>query len=73
MRLVRSLEVVRKVGLSRVTIWRMEREGTFPKRRQIGAGAVGWLEHEIDEWIEKRPVIASANSNQKCSRGAGNR
>ncbi len=57
MRLVRSSEVVKKVGLSRVTIWRMEREGTFPKRRQIGPGSVGWLEHEVDEWIKSRKAV----------------
>ncbi len=73
MRLLRTNELIRRTGLSRSTLWRLERDGKFPKRRQIGAGAVGWLEHEIDEWIEKRPVIVGANINQKCSRGAGNR
>ncbi|UTH72512.1 AlpA family transcriptional regulator [Chromobacterium sp. IIBBL 290-4] len=29
---------------------------TFPKQIQLGAraGAVGWLEHEIDAWLESR-------------------
>ncbi len=62
MRLIRSSEVVKKVGLSRVTIWRMEREGKFPKRRRITSGAVGWLEHEIDQWIEARQTVKATNT-----------
>lgn len=29
--------------------------GTFPPPIQLGPRAVGWLEHEIDEWIASRP------------------
>jgi prophage regulatory protein len=43
-------------GLSPVTQWREEKEGRFPKRRQISPGRVGWLESEILEWMASRPV-----------------
>ena len=62
MRLIRGSEVVKKVGLSRITVWRMEREGQFPERRRLGLGAVGWLEHEIDEWIKSRKVVEVTTS-----------
>ena len=42
------------IGCSRQTIWRMEREGTFPKRIQINSGSVGWLEHEVEAWLADR-------------------
>jgi len=32
MRILNSNEVVKKIGLSEVTIWRRERDGSFPKR-----------------------------------------
>jgi predicted DNA-binding transcriptional regulator AlpA len=32
----------------------MERAGRFPKRRYLTTQLVGWLEHEIDEWILSR-------------------
>jgi len=60
MRLLRPREVANRVGLSRATIWRLEREGSFPKRRQVGPNSVAWLEHEIDEWIENRPAAGEA-------------
>jgi prophage regulatory protein len=35
-------------------------EGTFPKCVPIGKRAVGWVEEEIDGWIESR--IAARDS-----------
>ena len=62
-RILRDAELRERVGLGRTTIWRMERAGEFPRRRQIGGNIVGWLSSEVDEWIESRPVadaVASA-------------
>jgi prophage regulatory protein len=40
-----------RTGLSRSTIWRLERRGEFPKHRRISTNAVGWLEQEINDWM----------------------
>jgi prophage regulatory protein len=45
---------VKTGGLSRTTIWRLEREGLFPKRRLLTGKIVAWDETEVDEWIESR-------------------
>ena len=57
MRSLRIEKVMSKVGLSRSTIWRRERAGDFPRRRQISPGIVAWLEEEIDEWLAARPPV----------------
>ncbi len=62
MRLLRPTEVAQRVGLSRATLWRLEHAGEFPSRRQIGPNSVGWLEHEIEEWIESRPYAREESS-----------
>ena len=49
-------DVVKRVRLSRTTIWRREKEGTFPPRRQISKNRVGWLESDIAEWEATRPL-----------------
>ncbi len=49
-------EVLNIAGLSHVTQWRMEKRGEFPQRRQISPGRVGWLESEVLEWMNTRPV-----------------
>ncbi len=41
-------------GLSRTTIWRLERDGLFPKRRLVTGKMVAWDESEVDEWIKSR-------------------
>ncbi|MGL4265312.1 MAG: helix-turn-helix transcriptional regulator [Afipia sp.] len=38
------------------TVERLEREGQFPKRRQLSGQRVGWLVREVQEWAESRPV-----------------
>jgi prophage regulatory protein len=47
-------EVHTLVGLSRTTIWRMERTGQFPRRVLLSARAVGWQESELKAWLSKR-------------------
>jgi predicted DNA-binding transcriptional regulator AlpA len=53
-RVIRAKEVVYMTGLSRSTIWRMEKEGKFPSRRAIGSRSIGWLESDIMNWIKGR-------------------
>ena len=60
MRILKTNEVMKTIGLSKVTIWRMEKAGVFPKRINISSRRVGWLESEIEEWIESRPKGISA-------------
>ena len=43
-------------GLSRPTIWRLEKDGLFPKRRRLGGNTVAWIEDEIIEWLDSREV-----------------
>ncbi|MBI5191253.1 MAG: AlpA family phage regulatory protein [Nitrospirae bacterium] len=54
---IRRPEVLKIVGLSATTIWRLERAGTFPMRRKLSTGAVGWLESEIQAWMTERETV----------------
>lgn len=53
-RIVREEERRRITGVGRTAWWQAERDGRAPRRRQIGPGAVGWLESELVEWIRSR-------------------
>lgn len=59
-RIIRKPELVAKLGLSQVTIWRMEKAGNFPKRLRLGGNSVGWLASEIEAWINARAAARSA-------------
>jgi len=52
--ILRANDVHRLTGLSRTTIWRMERKGTFPARVPLSIGSVGWRKSEVDAWIKSR-------------------
>ena len=54
-RIIRWHELKERIGgVSHVTVWRWERDGQFPKRVRLGGNNAGWLEPEIEQWIEQR-------------------
>ena len=55
--IIRLPEVIAKTALSRSTIYFQISKGNFPKGVPIGDHARGWLNHEIDAWIEARAAL----------------
>jgi len=53
-RIIRAQELQELTGLSRTTIWRMERKGEFPSRVPLSGSSVGWRHSEIMEWMKQR-------------------
>ena len=58
LRVLRAKDLALLLGVSRVTVWRWSR-GLLPKKRQIGPNTVGWLECEIESWLNARPIASS--------------
>jgi prophage regulatory protein len=56
MKFLRIRQVMQATGLSRMTIYRLELAGKFPNRRRLSENSVAWLEADISEWIDSRPV-----------------
>lgn len=54
MKLLRPYQLAELLGISKTTLWRMEKAGELPQRYKISERAVGWLEEDIKEWLEKR-------------------
>ena len=54
-RLLRLPEVMTRTGLSRSTIYRKMREGSFPEPLKLGVRAVGWRESDIEAWMQDLP------------------
>ena len=61
-RLIRERECKEITGLCRTTRWRLERLGTFPRRRKISENAVGWLASELEEWLGNRRQVTGAEA-----------
>ncbi|EAW9081557.1 AlpA family phage regulatory protein [Salmonella enterica] len=60
-RLVREEERRKMTGLSRSTVWRLEREGSFPKRKQTGKNSCAWLMSDLLLWMNERSGYESAD------------
>jgi prophage regulatory protein len=43
-----------RTGLGRSTIYLYVSQGTFPKPVRLGKRAVGWLESEIQDWLQRQ-------------------
>ena len=53
-KILRLREVKTRTGLGRSTIYLRIAQGNFPKSIALGERAVGWLESDLDEWINER-------------------
>jgi prophage regulatory protein len=56
MKFLRIRQVMQLTGLSRMTIYRLELAGRFPKRRRLSENSVAWLESDIAGWANSRPI-----------------
>jgi prophage regulatory protein len=52
--ILRRRQVESRVGLSRSTLYQKISRGEFPAPIRLSAQAVGWLSHEVDQWIQAR-------------------
>jgi len=55
MEILDTKAVSKRTGLSKTTLWRLEKAGNFPSRVNTSISRVGWIETEINEWIKTRP------------------
>jgi prophage regulatory protein len=53
--IIRIADVLVRVGLSRVSVWRLVRAGQFPAPIELSANAIGWPENDIASWQASRP------------------
>ncbi|WP_330544144.1 AlpA family phage regulatory protein [Aeromonas hydrophila] len=62
-KVMRCSDVVKMLGISRSKLYDMLNpksprfDATFPKRIRIGANSVGFLEHEVSQWVISRQEI----------------
>jgi predicted DNA-binding transcriptional regulator AlpA len=56
-RILRRAEVREITRISDTQIWRLEKAGIFPSRRQISPGLVGWIAQEVFDYLNNRPVV----------------
>ena len=59
-RFLRLPQVKERTGVSKSFMYAGGKEGTFPLPIKLGNRAVGWLESEINAWVEARAASRKA-------------
>lgn len=55
-------QVIEATGLSKSTIYVLISRGEFPAQIKLSERASGWLESDVDEWIDSKQKAGSGNA-----------
>lgn len=63
-KIIRLPEVKNKTGLSRSSIYLRMSNNEFPQSISLGSRAIGWLNADIEQWLDVR-IAASKAANHE--------
>ena len=69
--ILRLPAVKARTGLSRSTIYLRVSEGRFPKPISLGGRAVGWVETEVDSWLQQQIEASRQAAARTCTARRG--
>lgn len=70
-RVLRMKDLVTKTNRSKSALYDLQNprsprfDASFPHQLQLGPRTVGWLEHEVDEWLLNRQRTSSVAATDK--------
>ena len=70
-RILRIKQLIQIVGLGRSTIYdylnpkSARYDSSFPKPIKIGAAAVGWLESEVNQWLDLKALTSRQSKHSE--------
>lgn len=59
-RLVRLPEALARSGLSKSTLYRLEKAGRFPQKIRVGERMTAFRESELEDWLAAQPRATDA-------------
>jgi predicted DNA-binding transcriptional regulator AlpA len=54
--IITQSETARRLSVSKTTLWRLAKRKDFPRKVYITTKKIGFIESELDEWIERSQV-----------------
>jgi len=63
--LLRPLEAARRCGISRSQLYELRARGQFPRAVPITKNTIGFLESEVDGWIQTKVDAARATDKEE--------
>lgn len=61
-RILKLKEVLNRTGLGKTTMYMLINSGDFPQQISLGLRAVGWIEGEVDNWIQEKIKVRDQRS-----------
>lgn len=68
-RIVRLREVISATGLARYTIYKLMGDNEFPQSVALVGRSVGWVESEVQEWIQAKIVLRDLRETSRATEG----
>jgi len=65
-RIVTRRELRQIVPFTPQHIWRLEKQGKFPRRIKIGVRRVGWYLSDVEAWLADRPKGISVETEAQA-------
>lgn len=66
--ILRVNQVIEKTGMKRTYLYQEVKAGRFPKPVNLGAKAIGWIDTEVDAWIQN--LIEARNQAARAGNDA---
>ena len=63
-KILRMRTVLERTGLSRSTLYRKMKDGTFPKQVQLTEHCSGWRASSINRWIENPMAYRESDTDR---------
>jgi prophage regulatory protein len=57
MQVIKLKRVIALTSLSSATIYRLVKNGKFPKQLKLAERSSGWLLEEINDWLESKSTL----------------
>jgi prophage regulatory protein len=57
MQVIKLKRVIALTSLSSATIYRLVKNGEFPKQLKLAERSSGWLLEEINDWLESKSTL----------------
>jgi prophage regulatory protein len=70
-KILRLAAVVKKTGLSRAMLYKLMKNGAFPLNIHISMRSVGWVDSEVENWMEDRLKLRAAKGGKATTGGGG--
>ena len=63
MRVIKLPKVRELTSLSNATIYRLVKQGEFPKQLKLAERSSGWLLDEINDWLESKSILRNGGES----------